>query len=171
MVQSPCQKREADVTHAKNPIFILTFILSVALDLGTKKFFSDWLRLGQSVDIIPGFFSFTLVHNRGAAFGIGTGWSTPIFLLFSLLALVVVVTLFFQLKPHEKLSAFGLSMILGGAFGNIFDRIRLGYVVDFLHVYVKDYHWPVFNAADSLITVGAVLLGIEMLRSPKEKKD
>ena len=82
------------------------------------------------------------------------------------MALVVVAVLFYQLKPHEKLSAIGLSLILGGAFGNIIDRIRFGYVVDFLDVYVKNHHWPVFNIADSAITIGAVLLGINLTLSP-----
>ncbi len=156
------------MNNLKNSKLILTIIASIALDLWSKHYMSEWLRLGQSKTIIPGFFSFTLVHNRGAAFGVGSGWSTPFFLGFSILALVFVVGLFIQLKPHEKLSAIGLSMILGGAFGNIFDRIRMGYVVDFLDVYIKNHHWPVFNIADSLITVGAVFLGLDMILSKQK---
>ncbi len=154
--------------NLKNPKLLLIFVVSIALDMWSKSFMAKWLSMGQSKPVIPGFFQFTLVHNKGAAFGVGSGWSTPFFLLFSVVALGIVCTLFFQLKPHEKLSAIGLSMILGGAFGNIIDRIRLGYVVDFLDVYVKTHHWPVFNLADAWITIGAVLLGIEIFFS-KEK--
>jgi signal peptidase II len=149
--------------NLKNSKLILILVLTIALDMWSKKFMSSWLRLGQSKPVIPGLFQFTLVHNRGAAFGVGSTWSTPFFLLFSVIALIVVASLFYQLKPHEKLSAIGLSMILGGAFGNIVDRIRLGYVVDFLDVFIATHHWPVFNLADSAITVGAVFLGIEIL--------
>ncbi|MEZ4846926.1 MAG: signal peptidase II [Bdellovibrionota bacterium] len=148
--------------NIKNPKLILIFLASIGLDMWSKKFMASWLKLGQSEPVIPGFFSFTLVHNKGAAFGVGSSWSVPVFLLFSVVALAVVSVLFYQLKPHEKLSAYGLSMILGGAFGNIVDRIRLGYVVDFLDVYVKTHHWPVFNLADTWITIGAVLLGVEI---------
>jgi signal peptidase II len=159
------------MNNLKNPKLIIIFLLTVVLDAISKKFMSSWLSLGQSSSVIPGFFQFTLVHNKGAAFGVGSSWSVPIFLLFSVVALVVVTMLFYQLKPHEKLSAIGLSMILGGAFGNIIDRIRLGYVVDFLDVYVKTHHWPVFNIADSAITIGAILLGIEILFLEKKNKE
>jgi signal peptidase II len=148
--------------NIKNPKLILVFLISLGLDMWSKQFMSGWLKLGQSKPVIPGFFSFTLVHNKGAAFGVGSSWALPVFLIFSVVALIVVSVLFYQLKAHEKLSAYGLAMILGGAFGNVVDRIRLGYVVDFLDVYVKNYHWPVFNIADTTITVGAVLLGIEI---------
>lgn len=154
--------------NLKNPKLLIIFLISIGLDTWSKHFMSGWLKLGESKPVIAGFFQFTLVHNKGAAFGVGSGWSTPFFLLFSVIALVVVCTLFYQLKPHEKLSAIGLSMILGGAFGNIIDRIRLGYVVDFLDVFVKNHHWPVFNLADAWITIGAVLLGIEIVFN-KEK--
>jgi len=156
--------------NLKNRSLILIFLVTLALDAWSKKFMSEWLSLGQSKSVIPGFFQFTLVHNRGAAFGVGSSWNVPVFLLFSVVALTVVMVLFYQLKPHEKLSAIGLSMILGGAFGNIIDRIRLGYVVDFLDVFVGKHHWPVFNIADSAITVGAVLLGIEILILDKKNK-
>lgn len=158
------------MNNLKNPKLILIFLVSIALDMGSKKFMAGWLKFGQSKPVIPGFFQFTLVHNKGAAFGVGSTWSVPVFLIFSLVALAVVGMLFYQLKPHEKLSAYGLSMILGGAFGNIVDRIRLGYVVDFLDVFVGKHHWPVFNIADTVITIGAILLGIEILILEKKRK-
>ena len=157
------------MNNLKNRKLILIFLACVGLDMWSKKYMAGWLALGQTKSVIPGFFQFTLVHNKGAAFGVGSGWSTPFFLLFSVVAIVIVAIMFYQLKAHEKLSAIGLAMILGGAFGNIVDRIRLGYVVDFLDVYVKNHHWPVFNVADSVITIGAVLLGIEILFLSKKK--
>lgn len=155
--------------NLKNRLYLLIFLFTLLLDAWSKEWMSKWLAFGQSKSVISGFFQFTLVHNKGAAFGVGSSWSVPVFLAFSVIALIVVMVLFYQLKPHEKLSGIGLAMILGGAFGNIVDRIRLGYVVDFLDVYVKHYHWPVFNIADSAITIGAVLLGIEILFLDKKK--
>jgi signal peptidase II len=155
--------------HIKNPWMTILFLSSLALDLSSKHFMSTWLKWGQSKSVISGFFQFTLVHNRGAAFGVGSGWSTPYFLGGSAVALLVVLYMFWKLEDREKLSAIGLAMILAGAVGNIIDRVRLGYVIDFLDVYYKTHHWPVFNIADSLITVGAVFLAIEMFFAGKKK--
>jgi signal peptidase II len=139
------------------------FVGLLVLDQWTKIFMADWLALGQSVPVIDGFFNFTLVHNRGAAFGMGSTWSTPFFLTTSFLAMGVVIYLFSKLKPEEKLSRWAMVMILSGAVGNIIDRVRLGYVIDFLDVYVQNHHWPVFNVADSAITVGAILFALDSL--------
>ncbi|MEZ4705349.1 MAG: signal peptidase II [Bdellovibrionota bacterium] len=139
-----------------------TFVGLLALDLWTKSLISEHFRLGQSKPVIDGFLQLTLVHNYGAAFGIGQKWSTLAFMGISVVATSVVVYLFLQLKAWEKLSAWGLTFILAGALGNIVDRIRLGYVVDFVDVYYKTYHWYVFNIADSCITIGAILFGIDV---------
>lgn len=153
--------------------YLVLFLVLLGLDLGSKAYFSDWLRLGQSKPVIKGFFNFTLVHNKGAAFGIGSDWSTPFFLATTFLAMAVVIYLLKTIKPHEVLARWGLVMILSGAMGNVIDRIRLGYVVDFLDVYYKNNHWPVFNIADSVITVGAILFALDSFfhKKPSSTKD
>ncbi|MCB1197598.1 MAG: signal peptidase II, partial [Deltaproteobacteria bacterium] len=133
----------------------------LGFDLGSKAYFSQKLRLGESIDVIKGLFSFTLVHNKGAAFGIGSDWSTPFFLGTTFAAMAVVIYLFKTIKSHEVLSRWGLVMILSGALGNVIDRLRLGYVIDFLDVYYQSHHWPVFNIADSAITIGAILFALD----------
>ncbi len=138
------------------------------LDLGTKHWITTKLSRGQSMEVIPGFFHLTLVHNTGAAFGIGTKWSMPFFVVTSLIALAVVGYLFIRLTPKEKYSFFGLILIMSGAIGNLVDRIRLGYVVDFLDIFIGKYHWPAFNVADSAITVGAICYAIDLVWPKKE---
>ncbi len=122
--------------------------------------------LGQApVAVIPGFFNFTLVYNTGAAFGFlreAGGWQNAFFIGVATLVSVVLVAMLRRLQSSELQSAVALALILGGAIGNIIDRIRQGYVVDFVDWYFRDWHWPAFNVADSAITVGAALLILDM---------
>lgn len=121
------------------------------------------LALNQSIPVIKGVFHLSLVHNRGAAFGILKN-QLPLFILTAVLAIILI---FFNLRynKHRKLYSIALSLILAGAIGNLFDRLRFGYVIDFLDFRV----WPVFNVADSAITVGAILLGWSLLKPDKPK--
>lgn len=144
------------------------FILFVVLDLASKEWASLTLKMGRPVIVIPDFFHLTLVHNTGAAFGVGRNWSIPFFVVASVIALGVVGYLFHRLDASEKFSMWGLTLILAGAVGNLADRIRLGYVVDFFDVFVKRYHWPAFNVADAFITVGAVLFALDILFQKKK---
>ena len=109
----------------------------------------------------------TLVHNTGAAFGLGAKWSMSFFVVTSILAIGLVVYLLVRLKPEERIPRWALILILSGAIGNLIDRIRQGYVVDFLDFYFKTHHWPAFNVADSCITVGAALFFLDLLMKPK----
>jgi signal peptidase II len=131
------------------PFIIVTVI--VVLDQLSKHFISTALRLHESVPIINGIFHLTLVHNRGAAFGL---LKNQVY-LFILTAFTAILLIFFHLRKHTGVSVYtvGLSLILAGAVGNLVDRLRFGYVLDFLDFRV----WPVFNIADSAITVGACL--------------
>ncbi len=149
---------------------VLVLGLLVAADLITKSMISNRFRLGESLPLIDGFLNFTLVHNTGAAFGMGNTWSHWFFISLTFVAIGVMTVLYARLGSEEKLSRWGLVLILSGAIGNLVDRIRLGYVVDFVDVYVKTHHWPAFNFADAAITVGAVLFGIELLFSNRLKK-
>ena len=112
--------------------------------------------------VLTGFFNLVLVFNKGAAFSFladAPGWQTPLFVVFSLVAAVIVSVLLFR-SPQAMFCA-GLALILGGALGNVIDRLRFGQVVDFLDFHAFGWHWPAFNAADSAITVGAALLILE----------
>jgi signal peptidase II len=134
----------------------------LVLDQATKALVSAALRLHESRPIIPGFLSLTLVHNSGAAFGILAGERSPLrtglFLVVSIVAMGVVLWLLWRLRPGQKVEALALSLIFGGAVGNVIDRIRFGKVIDFVDVFYRSYHWPAFNVADAAISVGVFLL-------------
>lgn len=144
---------------------ILIIVLSVfSLDQLTKYLVTENLLYNQSIPVIKGIFHVTLIHNRGAAFGILKN-QTPLFIFASLFAIFLICRELKNNKPprqrfwrggkHKKPYIISLSLILAGALGNLIDRVFLGYVIDFLDFRV----WPVFNLADSAITIGAVLLG------------
>src|SRR5206468_5749215 len=112
---------------------------------------------------LTGFFNLVLVFNKGAAFSFladAPGWQTPLFVAFSLVAAVIVSVLLLR-SPPQPMFCGGLALILGGALGNLIDRLRFGQVVDFLDLHAFGWHWPAFNVADSAITVGAGLLILE----------
>jgi signal peptidase II len=131
----------------------------IILDQLTKFIASRNLSLNAPVSVLKGVFSFTLVHNRGAAFGILNN-QVPLFVFTSIFAVILI---YWELKnnKHRTLYSLALGLILAGALGNLIDRVIFGYVIDFLDFQV----WPVFNLADSAITVGAVLLGLNLLSS------
>jgi signal peptidase II len=135
----------------------------VVLDQITK-----WAVLGFFANRAPreeitGFFNLVLAYNKGAAFSMlasAPGWQTPLLIAFALVAAVVVTVLILR-NREKRLLCLGLALILGGAVGNLIDRVRYGHVVDFLDFHALGWHWPAFNVADSGITVGAVLLILE----------
>ena len=134
-----------------------------ALDQLTKLLALQILP-GSPIDILP-VFNLTLTFNTGAAFGFlddAGGWQNWFFITVALVVSGVIVAMVRKLEEHELQSAVALLMILGGALGNVFDRIRLGQVVDFLHVYYQSWSVPVFNIADSAITIGAILLALDV---------
>ncbi len=132
----------------------------IILDQITKYFASALLEYHQPLPIIP-FLNFTLMHNEGAAFSFlsdAGGWQRWFLSGLALSVSVFIVFWIRKLQSYERWHAIALALILGGALGNVIDRIRLGYVVDFVDVYYKTAHWPAFNVADSAITVGAGIL-------------
>lgn len=147
--------------------------LSVAIfvaDQATKTLASTYLVLHNPVPVLP-FFNLTLVHNTGVAFSFLSNAGDLMRWVLVLVALLVSVVVFFWLKrlpPDHKVTAAGLSLILGGAIGNVWDRILYGHVVDFVDLHVGGWHWPAFNIADSAITIGAVLLILDMLRGERD---
>lgn len=145
-------------------VFILVLAV-IFLDQLTKFLAVNNLPLGGSLAVLPGVFHMTLVHNTGAAFGLLKG-QVPLFIAFSVLAVILICSNL-RCRGWSRFSFYSiaLALILAGAAGNLIDRWRLGYVIDFLDFRV----WPVFNIADSAITIGAVLLGWVILK-PKNKK-
>jgi signal peptidase II len=141
---------------------ILLIISSIlVLDRLTKAFFTHMLSPGNSIAVIKGFFSFTLVYNRGAAFGMLKD-QLPFFILTSVAAILFII---FHLKKSTALEKTALALVLAGAVGNLIDRVFLGYVIDFIDVHIEHvFYWPVFNVADSAITIGACMLGWLLLR-------
>ncbi len=146
--------------------------LIVVADQLTKWTALKYLTRHVEVAVAP-FVNLTLVYNRGAAFGFlndAGGWQNFFFIGVALVACGVIVFLLLRLQPHERVVAGGLSLILGGAAGNLIDRFLHGYVIDFVDVYYKSFHWPAFNVADSAITIGAALLVFDALGIGRGKR-
>jgi signal peptidase II len=155
----------------KSAIFILILVVGLALDQATKVLVMDNLPLGGQVPLISGFLNLVHIHNKGAAFGLLSGWSAEFawlfFVILTALVLGVLCYLLWRLPEDHWPTALGYSLILTGALGNLIDRIRLGEVVDFIDVYWGRYHWPAFNVADSLVCVGAAVLVWVIIREEK----
>jgi len=143
-----------------------------ALDRLTKRIIESRMSVFDTHTVIPGFFDIVHARNRGAAFSIFADSTSPLrpFLLIglSLAALILVAGILRKASSMDKPTAIGLSLILGGALGNVFDRIVSGAVTDFLDFYIGTLHWPAFNVADSAIVIGSGLLLLSLLR-PKQQ--
>ncbi|HIJ42091.1 MAG TPA: signal peptidase II [Deltaproteobacteria bacterium] len=146
---------------------ILPALGVVFFDQLTKQIIIKSLNIYETVPVIQGFFDLVHVRNRGMAFGImndaKSNSGTWLLLAMSSVAIVLLLVWFFRLKDEGVFFTLSLSLILGGAVGNIIDRLRFGEVVDFLDVYVGAYHWPAFNVADAAITVGTFMIAANLL--------
>ena len=146
--------------------FFIIAVTILVLDQLSKNLVLAAFSLNESISIIPGFFNLTYVRNTGAAFGILAGqesWRHLFFQSVSILALGAIVYLFWASR-RDRLALWGSALVFGGAAGNLVDRIRFGYVIDFLDFFIGRYHWPAFNIADSGITIGAFLLAVKFLK-------
>jgi signal peptidase II len=135
----------------------------LVLDQITKYLAATWLVLHQPVPVIP-MVNLTLMYNTGAAFSLfadAGGWQRWFFICFAGVIVIILVLWLWRLTRQEWLLALSLACILGGALGNVFDRVLLGYVIDFIDIYYQHWHWPAFNLADSAIVVGAGLLVLD----------
>ncbi len=142
--------------------------LVVSLDQLTKNAVVNNFKLGESYQVISSFFSISRVHNTGAAFGLlanlPSQYRDPFFFIVPAITLAVIFAVFYKLRDTQSLSVYALASIVGGALGNLADRFRLGYVVDFLDIHWNGgWHFPAFNIADSAITIGVALLMLGML--------
>jgi len=145
--------------------WLLVSALIVVLDLWTKNIATQALTLYRPVELTS-WLNMTLAHNYGAAFSFlsdAGGWQRWLFTGLSSVVTVVLIVWLLRLSAREKITAAALGLIIGGAVGNLADRINHGYVVDFIDVYYHDWHWPAFNLADSAITCGVILLLIDGL--------
>jgi signal peptidase II len=151
-------------------VFVTLVGAVVAVDQSTKKYVDATFNLYESRPLVEGYFNLTYVRNSGAAFGILSRRDPQFLRLFFLtvtaLALVIVTFYYSRIPWSQRLALCGLGLIMGGALGNGIDRYAIGQVIDFLDLYVGDYHWPAFNVADSAICVGVGLLLIDSLRRP-----
>ena len=154
-------------TTTARSLHFLIALLVVLLDRWTKRLASARIAMYAHIQVIPGFFRLTHTENTGAAFSLfadsPSHWKTAMLIGFSVIAMLVVSVLLWKQSHAVTITGVALSLILGGAVGNLWDRVASGKVVDFLLFYVKQYQWPVFNLADSAIVVGASLLVIEIL--------
>lgn len=145
--------------------------LIVVLDIWTKGLASDALSLYRPHEVTP-WLNLTLAHNYGAAFSFlssAGGWQRWFFTVLASAVTLVLILWLLKLPPADKLTGLALSLVIGGAIGNLIDRIQNGYVVDFIDVYYRDAHWPAFNLADSAITCGVILLlvsGLLLSKTP-----
>lgn len=137
------------------------------LDQVTKALIVATVAVYDTIPVIPGFFNLTHIYNPGGAFGFLARTTSELrhmfFLVSSFAAMGLILFLYVKTPPKQRLLELALSLILGGAIGNIVDRIRIGKVIDFLDVYIKDLHWPAFNVADSAITIGICLFIYHLL--------
>ena len=143
-------------------------LVAIILDQVTKAAATANLEIWTPVEVMP-YFNLMLAHNTGAAFSFladSGGWQRWFFSSIAFFVSIAIVVWIKKLKPEEKHLGIALSLILGGAVGNLIDRVRFGYVVDFLDVYVGTSHWPAFNIADSAIFIGAAVMIISSFRQP-----
>jgi len=146
--------------------------LVVALDRLTKWLVETYVSAMDTYRVIPGFFDIVHSRNRGVAFGIfndsTSEWRTAMLIVLSVAAVIFVSAMLWRPERLDRTSRWGLALILGGAAGNVIDRIAWGQVTDFLEFYVGSYHWPTFNVADSAIVIGSGLLLVELLRPKRQ---
>ena len=153
-------------------LLALVSAVTVAVDQFTKVQIMQTMRLHESIPIIPEFFSLTYIRNPGAAFGLlassSQGFRLVFFGLTSLFALGLLGMIFFRLRGDDWIGQLSIAGILGGAIGNLLDRVRFGEVIDFLDFYINGYHWPAFNVADAAISVGVFFLILHFALDKKE---
>jgi signal peptidase II len=165
-VKDYCFRRKSVNPKYRLSLTISTLVL--ILDQITKILVDKTMSLYHTIEIIPNFVALTYIRNTGAAFGFLAGEQSVLrvgfFLLVSAIAVGCIFYLLKMVKSEKKILLVSLSLILGGAIGNMVDRLRLGEVIDFVLLHYYDLHWPAFNVADSAISIGVALLIFQMIR-------
>jgi signal peptidase II len=170
------ERDETLTTSAAVPLYKLRYLLVslgvIVLDQWTKWLVEIHLPHHTIQQVIPGFFNLSHVRNTGVAFGLfasqGMNGGSWLLTLLGLAALTGVGVYFWFASPRERLLLLALSLVVGGAIGNLIDRMSSGAVTDFVDIYIGDHHWPSFNVADSAISVGIVLMAIDSFRARKK---
>ncbi len=151
--------------------WLVLSVLVLVIDQVSKAHFEGSLEMFQQIVVIPDYFSWTLAYNTGAAFSFladGGGWQRWLFAVIAVVVSAVLVVWLKRLGRDDTWLAIALALVLGGALGNLYDRIALGHVIDFILVHWQNRHYfPAFNFADSAITVGAIMLALDMFKSKK----
>ncbi|WP_350571393.1 signal peptidase II [Pseudomonas sp. H26/SER47-MNA-CIBAN-0231] len=149
-------------------------LLVLVIDQASKFYFESKLEMFQQIVIIPDLFSWTLAYNTGAAFSFladSSGWQRWLFALIAIVVSAVLVVWLKRLGRNDTWLAVALALVLGGALGNLYDRVALGHVIDFILVHWQNrWYFPAFNIADSAITVGAIMLALDMFKSKKTEE-
>jgi signal peptidase II len=153
------------------PLFALSAML-ILLDRLTKNWVTQHIEIGNAIPVIPRVFRITHVLNSGAAFSLFADSLSPervrgMLIAFSLLAAVAVFVVLLKIGRRLTLTTLAFALILAGAIGNLYDRVRFASVVDFVEIHILSYHWPDFNVADSTIVVGGILLMLDAFRTTK----
>jgi signal peptidase II len=154
--------------------YLLISITVFLLDQLSKRIVSEGMVLHQSFEVVPNLLNITYINNRGAVFGLGSNFTTPylswMLSLLSIVSLIVILVYFLRVNVSHPRLHTGLALVLGGAMGNLFDRLTAGYVVDFLDAHWFGHHWPTFNVADFSICVGVGLLLLSMSAKADHKE-
>jgi signal peptidase II len=151
--------------------YLAVTMMVMAIDQFTKYWVSVKLREGDEIDVIRGFFKLSYTENPGIAFGmLNNGNVKWLLVAISVTAIMVVIYYMRRTPVSNSLLLWSLALLAAGICGNLIDRFRLGRVIDFLLLYYKDYQWPVFNVADTAITIGAALMAIELFLSPQAER-
>lgn len=158
-------KEEKGLRHL---FFMLIAVLILIVDQWSKSLVCGYLASSGSKTLISGFFDLTLVYNTGSAFGTFKG-ATHYIILISIFSVILILFLYFSFIKKSIIYSISLALVLGGAIGNLIDRVVKGHVVDYLDFYVRQYHWPAFNVADSAITIGMILLAYQLFFDRKER--
>jgi len=155
----------------KYGVMVVGTVVSLVLDQVTKAAIIAHFPQGGNLPIIQGFFELFHTHNYAAAFGLFGGNTRVFFLIVSALAIGFIGFYFYRLQRHDLWLATALALILGGALGNMIDRVRHGFVIDFIRFYLGQWSWPTFNFADIFIVSGVTMFAIDMIRSERQARE
>jgi signal peptidase II len=152
--------------------YLLVVALVLGLDQLTKYWAAQALNEGDDLHLVRGFLKLSYTENPGIAFGmLSTGNFQWILVAISVAAIIVVGYYLLRTSASNRLLLWSLSLLAAGITGNLVDRIRMGRVIDFIELYFRDFHWPVFNIADSAITIGAALMALELFLAPPSREE
>ena len=164
---------ESDRTARHRVAFALVAVVFLVSDWVSKRVFQDWLDAAGPIEVVAGL-RLILVHNHGAAFGFlasAGGWQRGLFISVAVVVMAYLAWRLWVARPEESVVNTGFAMILGGAAGNLIDRVQHGYVIDFIDIHFKAWHWPAFNVADSAITIGAAVVILDSFGLFRKKRD